>query len=430
MNVAPTGQEQCLFGWQTLDGSDREISLTEGELDAMSLYQYGHKALSIPFGAESFGWIDIDFQRLAIFDTIYIVTDMDDVGQKAAKTIIQRLGEERCRLVKLPKKDANECLQSGIAKEEIDRCFANASFQDPQELKMANEFMDEAYLILHPELQEDTGIKLDLGRGDVVFRPDETTIWSGINGHGKSMLIGQILLDTMKQGAKVCIASLEVKPARTLARMLRQICGCKTPMYGTYTKAKDWLYEKLWLFDFVGEVSHEILLRIFEYAYKRYGIEVFLIDSMMMLDIREDKYEEQKKFAQKICAFARKFSVHVHLVAHPRKQSSEEEMPNKMDVSGSGMITNAVENVLMVWRNKGKELLLEKYNTGQIAIGDDEYKKVEKMRRKPDTCLICVKNKNGDWEGIIPLSFHKDSYQFLPSPNHPLKKYIDEPNAY
>jgi twinkle protein len=328
-------------------------------------------------------------------------------------------------LVKLPKKDANECLQAGIGKEDIDACFKAAQYQDPLELKMADAFMEEAYLILHPELQKDVGIKLDLGRGEVIFRPDETTIWSGINGQGKSMVLGQVLLDTIKQGKKVCIASLEVKPSRTLARMLRQVCGCKSPERNLYLDAREWLYNKLWIFDFVGEVSHAKLLQIFEYAYKRYGVDIFLIDSLMMLDIREDKIEEQKKFAQKVCSFARKFGVHVHLVAHPRKQQSEENMPNKMDISGSGMITNAVENVLIVWRNKVKETILDKYNTGQITFGDEEYKKVEKARKSPDSCVICVKNKNGDWEGIIPLSFHRDSYQFLPSPSHELKKYIE-----
>ena len=42
--------EPCLFGWQALPVNTRKVTLTEGELDCMSLYQYGFPSLSVPFG--------------------------------------------------------------------------------------------------------------------------------------------------------------------------------------------------------------------------------------------------------------------------------------------------------------------------------------------------------------------------------------------
>ena len=423
---ATAESEPCLFGWQSLDGTEREIIITEGEIDALSWAVYGYKALSVPFGVNNFQWIETDFERLSLFDTIYIAMDNDEPGIKASKIIVQRLGEDRCRVVSLPLKDVNECLKNGIENNVIDECISSSSFYDPAELKWADNYREATYKLLHPELYDENGVKLELcGKGELIFRADETTLWTGINGHGKSLLLGQVLIDTMKQGKKICIASLEVKPERTLFRMSRQICGTNVPNDQDYNAAFDWLRDKCCIFDFVGEVSHVKLLQIFEYAHKRYGVEVFLIDSFMMLDIPEDKTDPQKKFAQKICEFARKFGVHVHIVAHPRKTRSEEEMPNKMDVSGSVMLTNTVENVLIVWRNKTKEMAIEKYNRGQIVFGDDEYHKVEKARKAPDTCLICVKNKNGEWEGMVPLWFHKESLQFLPTEYSPVIKYLE-----
>ena len=60
-------------------------------------------------------------------------------------------------------------------------------------------------------------------------RAGEVTIWPGINGHGKSMLVSQVIVGLMSQSEKVCIASMEMKPVSTMARMCRQAAGCAEP---------------------------------------------------------------------------------------------------------------------------------------------------------------------------------------------------------
>ena len=57
------------------------------------------------------------------------------------------------------------------------------------------------------------------------FRAGELTLWTGINGHGKSKLLGQVATGLMYQGAAVCIASLEMHPAETVKRMVEQAEG-------------------------------------------------------------------------------------------------------------------------------------------------------------------------------------------------------------
>ncbi|MCK5617046.1 hypothetical protein KAR91_85075, partial [Candidatus Pacearchaeota archaeon] len=39
-----------LFGWRTIKSTDTVVCITEGEIDAMTMFQYGHAALSVPFG--------------------------------------------------------------------------------------------------------------------------------------------------------------------------------------------------------------------------------------------------------------------------------------------------------------------------------------------------------------------------------------------
>src|SRR5689334_4726543 len=42
--------EPCLFGWDLIPPNARTLSICEGELDCMSLFQYGQPVLSVPFG--------------------------------------------------------------------------------------------------------------------------------------------------------------------------------------------------------------------------------------------------------------------------------------------------------------------------------------------------------------------------------------------
>ncbi|MFA5696373.1 MAG: toprim domain-containing protein, partial [Bacilli bacterium] len=249
--------EPCLFGWQALTGKEREIIICEGEIDCMSWHQYGHAALSVPRGAgegNQVSWIEAEYDNLARFDTIYLSFDDDEVGHKCTNEVLNRLGKERCKIIELPFKDCNELLKKGYWKEHIDQIVAKATYRDPVELKQLSNYRDKAYLVAHPELVEDKGIKLEIGNDvGMHFKASEVTLWSGINGHGKSMVLNQLMLDTIRQGKDICIASLEVKPEVMLAKMVRQASGCRCPSDEEFHRIVDWLGNKICVFDFVGE---------------------------------------------------------------------------------------------------------------------------------------------------------------------------------
>jgi hypothetical protein len=69
----------------------------------------------------------------------------------------------------------------------------------------------------------------------------------------------------------------------------------------------------------------------------------------------EDDYNGQKDFVNDLCSFAQDSGVHVHLVHHVRKGESEHKAPGKFDIRGAGSITDLVDNVFIVWRNKRAE---------------------------------------------------------------------------
>jgi twinkle protein len=112
----------------------------------------------------------------------------------------------------------------------------------------------------------------------------------------------------------------------------------------------------------------------------------------------EDDYNAQKSFVDELTSLARDHNVHVHLIHHIRKLQSEEVKPNKNDIKGSGSISDQVDNVLMVWRNKKKE-------------HDAQNGSVDPMI--PDAYLMCEKQRNGESEDWYSLWYHKDSQQFV-----------------
>lgn len=237
-------------------------------------------------------------------------------------------------------------------------------------------------------------------KDNVKLRPKSLSVVTGINGHGKSQLLGQIILHCIKQGAKACIASLEMNPIDLFKRLIRQSTGIKLPPDDYSKNVFSWFKGKLFLFDHVGSVDTGHLLEVFTYASRKYGIDIFVVDSLMKCGIYGDDYNEQKRFVDKLCEFKDVNDCHVYLVAHPRKGEDEYAAPGKMDISGTADITNLADYCFTVWRNTIKE--------DKVQSGDPDAKD------QPDATIKYTKQRGGDgWIGSIPLWFDKDSCQFL-----------------
>jgi twinkle protein len=410
--------EMCLFGWQAIDLAARTLVICEGEIDAMSLVQYGYNAVSIPMGVNNDQWIENDFDMLAIYDEIYLCMDNDAPGQKAAHIFAQRLGNFRCRNVILPKKDANECLQAGIEPSVIAECFEKATYFDPIEIKPMHLFEKEVMERFYPTSQK-KGYRslLQKSQGKIIFQPAELSLWCGINGHGKSQFIGQLALDMMMQGAKICIASMEIRPEILLERLTRQAAGMRLPTREYIIAIQKWYEGKGWLGTITGTAKRQRLLESFLYVHQRYGVDVFFIDSLMKCGIAEDDFNEQKLFVEQLCDFKNTCNVHIHLVVHPRKNDNESEMPGKMDVKGTGAISDLADNVFTIWRNKYKEDQIRKAHSASI-------KHSEELLNKYDAIWSCDKQRNGEWEGKIFLWFDKESFQFLNSSDQIARQYV------
>ena len=394
------GAEPCLFGWHLIDPNARTVAIAEGEIDAMTLHQCGIPALSVNAGAGNHQWIENDWDRLERFSEILICFDADEAGQKGAAEVMHRLGNERCKLVKFPAKDANEYLLTGADGSDFWECIKTAKPQDPEELRQAADFMDRVKALFYPAHgdEQDPVLRLDRDCDWFNFRTGEVTVWTGYNGHGKSLFLSQVLLGLMQQGERAVVFSGEMTPERQLKRMAKQAAGLDRPTMQYIDAIGAWLTDKLWLFNVVGSASIERLLAVFLYASKRYGARHFVIDSLMMTDVPEDgsgAMTAQKEAMRKLCDFARRNGLHVHLVAHPRKGADESKGPGKLDVAGSSKITDAADNVFTVWSARKDEAA-------------DDYD-----ADKPDAKVELQKQRNGDFQHFtLHLWFNKAAQQF------------------
>ena len=411
-----------LFGWRTIKSTDTVVCITEGEIDAMSIFQYGHAALSVPFGGgagDKQQWIEHEYDNLEQFKTIYICMDNDEEGETAAEALVERLGRHRCKIVTLPHKDANKCLQEGVSREVIDQCFLKATSLDPAELKSAESFREETNEDLNPSGGEEPGKPTQFPKLKHLlrFRKGEVSVWSGVNGHGKSLLIGQTMMHLAYEGEKICIASLEMKPRKTLGRIVRQLTNEKKPTTEQNDQCFDWFQDKFWIFNVIGEIDPKLLLETFLYAYQRYGVTHFVIDSFMRCGVDEDDLNGQKKFMNMIVAFVNQYDVHIHLVAHPRKGLNEDHIIGKMDVKGSGCITDLAWNFFAIWRNKTKEAIKRGDFNGELRKG-------RTPMDEPDALLVCEKQRDGDWEGNLNLYFCPHSERYYDDENYRAPNYL------
>jgi twinkle protein len=212
-----------------------------------------------------------------------------------------------------------------------------------------------------------------------------------------------------------------MRPDILLMRLARQVAGMAQPSPEYIKAIHEWYAGKGWLFTLVGTAKKEKLLEDFLYVKQRYNVDTFVIDSLLKCGIAEDDYNGQKLFVERLCDFKNEHNIHVHLVAHPRKGEDEMTPPNKMNVKGSGSITDLADNVFTIWRNKRKERGIDK------AKNDGTPVPIE-LQEEYDALWICEKQRNGDWEKAISLWFDQASLQFLNYKAQKPRQYVQYSN--
>ena len=276
-----------------------------------------------------------------------------------------------------------------------------------------SDFEDELNEFFESRKNGILGDKLPFESADqkIGFRRKEVTVLAGVNGHGKSLILGQIAMDIVSKGSKVIMASLEMPPVATLARMTKQATGSYIPSKDEISKFMEWKLDHFYLFNHVGSLDPWQVISLCRYAAIELGVSHVIIDSLTKCTRGEDDFNGQKDFMNQLCEVAKEVNIHIFLVHHLRKGKDEAESSNKFDLKGSGSISDLADNVLIIARNIKKER-----QTESMGIADNTI---------PDAALIVVKQRHGDFQGSFKLWFDVHNQQFKEDTFEPPKRYLE-----
>lgn len=385
-----------LFGMATAKASTAPaLLITEGEIDAMSyakeLAGEDVCCCSVPHGAkgeDSRGkspndeWIENSFDFLSQFKTIFLSMDMDEEGEGARNALIKRLGRERCKIILLPMKDANESMLHGHS---LLAAYKSARHADPGGLVVGSDIAKRVHESMGGGRRGDSGVPMFGWEPDdfhFLLRPVEGTIITGFNGNGKSNFAYSLFSWLACQGKRVFIGSYEEPLPEIMSIMAAHALGRLPSPEDPEEMAlvKNGLLANIMGHDFEGTVRADEYFDMAGYAARRYDAEFCLLDSITCTDVNLEDNESVIAFSKKCQAFWKKHKTHLFVIAHPRKGLSENIPPGKLDVKGSGGLTDLFFNGLTVHRN-----------------------------REGESRLICWKQKVGGRQPETSLFYDKDS---------------------
>ena len=240
-----------------------------------------------------------------------------------------------------------------VTDKEIEGYMETRDSGEHLKIKRPSEYLDDVEKYFAEDLTGGLELPFKKTVDDFKIRMGEISLVTGYSGHGKSAWLNQVMLGLMKQ-EKTMIASFEMLPKATLGRMCQQT-GEAMPNYEYIKDFLSKLEHNLYLYDPEGETTSEKVLEVIYYCAEKLGVKLMVIDSLMKCSIAEDDLNGQKAFANKVAVAARDLNIHIFIVAHSRKTANEHDNASKFDVAGSANLTNLVDNVISVHRNKKRE---------------------------------------------------------------------------
>ena len=343
---------------------EKPLVICEGELDKLAIHQAGYEnVVSVPFGTNNLKWINHCWDTLEEVEEFVIWGDNDEAGEKMEKELVQRLGQHRCRVVECDLNDPNlvlfkrgdEAILNEIEKAVFPPIKRALQVKDIERFDPSNLDKTESNF---PAVNKYLG----------GYMESMVSIWSGVNGSGKTTILGQEMLQAADQGKGACIVSGELATWNVVTWLQKQAVGPKKVVreyderfdrenYRVPENLKDkfenWAEDRLFIYDSFESLKPGDILEVFRGLAKRYGTQQFLVDNLMKINYGsiDNKYSKQAEFVSDLKDFAMNYNAHVHIVAHPRKPSG---IISKEDIAGLYEITNFADNVIAMHRIKPK----------------------------------------------------------------------------
>lgn len=303
--------------------SGKMIVITEGEIDCLSVAEVQKckwPVVSLPNGAQSAKkCITANIEYLEAFDSVVLMFDMDEPGQKAARECAEMFSPGKAKIASLPLKDANECLQAGKG-QEIIQAIWNARTYRPDGLVSIDEIMEEAEKPIEWGLPWcfDFLTKATYGR-----RWGEVYALGAGTGVGKTdFFTQQIAYDVEQLGLNVGLLFLEQKPVETAKRVAGKLAGRRfhVPDAGwTQEELKETLAKmrgKVTFYDNFGQTDWEVVSAKIRYMAVSQGIKLIYLDHLTAMADTSNEKESLEQMMKEMAGLANELGIIIHFISH------------------------------------------------------------------------------------------------------------------
>lgn len=391
--------ELILFNLQSV-GDKKFCIITEGEIDCMSAYEAGFGCspevdqstgeiteseyskwaiVSVPNGAsmgeQKLDYLDNCSEWLVGIEEFVIATDGDTAGEALKQELIRRLGVERCRTISYPIeecvplenrlrrrcKDLNEVLMY-LGPEVVINVINNSQSIPIDGIYYVDDVFEQMLQNFQNGIQQ--APKTYFGEMDDYFRwkKGEINLFVGWANHGKTTLVLQLMLTkSYYDGWKWAIFSPENYPATDFYDDLIEMYAGKwldKMTQDEYIEAA--LFIDQHIFYVYPDDGHDIhsINEKFRYLVLKKGVDGVLIDPFNQLDRITTQFQREDLYLSDMLKDIKRFAllngVSYNIVAHPAKQSKQEDksLPpvDMYDVAGGAMWANKADNIISYYR--------------------------------------------------------------------------------
>lgn len=381
-----------LFGQNNFDPIGKYITVTEGELDAMSAYQmFGSKWPCVSVKSSSSALTDCkkNFKYLNSFNTIVLCFDNDTTGRNAANKVAAIFEPHKCKIVNLKSfKDASDYLKAG-QREEFIQLWWNSTPYTPAGLvnlgTLGSSLYEENYCetVSYPWS----------GLNEKIYgiRTGELVTFTSGTGMGKSSVIRELMHHIMKNTKdNIGVFALEESIKNTAFNIMSVEANQRLyikEIRDTFSleQLKEWEdntigTNRFVAFDHFGSMSNEDILGLVRFMSNALDCKWIVLDHLSMVISGQQDGDERRNIdnlMSNLRKIVEECNVSLLVVSHLRRTSSDRGHEEGREVSlahlrGSQSIGQLSDAVIALERNQQAQDPTEA-NTTTVRILKNRY---------------------------------------------------------
>tara|TARA_R110002020_G_scaffold20100_4_gene68878 strand:- start:1526 stop:3154 length:1629 start_codon:yes stop_codon:yes gene_type:complete len=382
-----------LFGQNIFNPKGKYITICEGEIDAMSAYELmGSKwpVVSIKNGAPSaLENCKQAFNYLDKFENIVLCFDNDKQGQQSAQKVAQLFEPNKCKIVNLEYKDANEYLKMGEY-EKFTQAWWNAKPYTPAGIinlaDLGDALFEEDYCetCLYPWS--------DLNEKTYGIRTGELVTFTSGAGMGKSSIIRELMHHIMSNTLdNIGVLAMEENTKNTAFNIMSVEANSRLYIREirekfTTEQLKSWRDKtissgRFFAFDHFGSITNDEILDRVRYMAKALDCKWIFLDHLSILVSGNEEFGDERKsidvLMTKLRSLVEETDVALLLVSHLRRPAGDRGHEDGREITlshlrGSASIGHLSDSVIGLERNQQAEDEVEA-NTTTLRILKNRY---------------------------------------------------------